>query len=441
MSANVKQYGQILGHGVMEFLAFFPVLFCVSILLHGGALAYGWIISLVALFAVGVLMRLFLANQKRWHVFLILLPIVLTVGSFISDSVISGILFVVFGITVTYRSLQYTESEAEEVLPNRILWSVSVPMYIVGYIVYVNIDSLAPYREDLSLIGFVFLVAMFFMTNQQHLQKESLTKQKNKGISREMKRVNFVFVVITLVISFAITHFQVVQSALYNGTRSFLQTIIGLIGSGDGEAPINEQPSNANFAPNLPGQEVKEPSALAAFMEKVFYVIAFLLIIVAVLLLFAILFKKGRHFIQKAWALFLRWMKMAGTGQGTHTKSEDYLDEKESLFNWQDWKERSQERMKQAVNKFRRKPKFEELSDQAKVRYLYKTIARHLKKQEKWKPSMTAREVIDQSTLKEQLQDLKRWYEHIRYTNQSLNKPKEQELQRLWNQLQQHKEM
>ena len=108
--------------------------------------------------------------------------------------------------------------------------------------------------------------------------------------------------------------------------------------------------------------ETAEASAFALFMEKVFRVLAFLLL--AVLLFFAL-----RALIRK---LRLLWRKiLEHLRRYAAAANEDYVDEAESTLNWDEKTQSIRERMKEALQRTRKQPKWEELDGRGRVRRLY----------------------------------------------------------------------
>lgn len=108
--------------------------------------------------------------------------------------------------------------------------------------------------------------------------------------------------------------------------------------------------------------ETAETSAFALFMEKVFRVLAFLLL--AVVLFFAL-----RALIRK---LRLLWRKiLERLRRYAAAANEDYVDEAESTLNWDEKTQSIRERMKEALQRTRKQPKWEELDGRGRVRRLY----------------------------------------------------------------------
>lgn len=118
----------------------------------------------------------------------------------------------------------------------------------------------------------------------------------------------------------------------------------------------------------------------------------------------------------------------------------DFSDEKENLFDWKKWRKENQEKVAEAFRKMtKRKPKFEQLKTEEKVRYLYRYLAEDVKKQDRWQASLTAHEVIALTRKELQLQRLKRWYDDIRYGKQTLPEEMDAEINQLWQEFQEEK--
>ena len=113
--------------------------------------------------------------------------------------------------------------------------------------------------------------------------------------------------------------------------------------------------------------EAEEPSAFALFMEKVFRV-------VAALIIFALVFIALRFLVRKVRLLLMRIAERLRMYAAS--TNEDYVDEAESTLNWEEKTESLRSRMKEAMRKTRKQAKWEELDGRARVRRLYQQYVR-----------------------------------------------------------------
>ncbi|MGP4040706.1 hypothetical protein ACTWP4_12555 [Gracilibacillus sp. D59] len=434
MPAKVKQHFSSVMHGVVEFIGFFPVFLLIGVLFFTEPDLYYWFLSLLVLFTISYFIRFLFKN--RWKVIISAAIITMIVSFLVSPNfwaLISGSLFC---LVVSYRGIQHAENEWEDILPSRIFWAVSLPIYFVGYLVFINIDSLEGYQHWISYLGFLFIMVMLFITNREHLQKESLTKGKKKKIGPEIARINRVYMVLTLLFVFVITNFQVVQSALLNGIRSIIQSIIWLATFFEsGDDIIREEPQS-NQAPQLPAAEEQDTSWFAELMDTLTYILGIVIAAVLIILFIALLFKRFRQLISRAVKYLWNLIRQVFGKKDLVEATTDYADEKESLFDWKKWRKENQEKISEAFRSItRRKPKFDQLESEEKVRFLYRRVARDVKKQEKWRESLTAHEVLALTEKNQQLAQLEKWYDDIRYGNKRFYSEYESKLNDIWNQM------
>ncbi|WP_058306728.1 DUF4129 domain-containing protein [Gracilibacillus massiliensis] len=436
MPVNMKHHLSALWHGIVEFIGFFPVVLLVAVLFFDTPDRYFWYIALLLLFGVCYFVRTLI--KKRWTVFIIAILLTIFVNVLVMTVIWSLIPGILIGLVASFRGIQHAENEWEDILPSRIFWAVSMPIYFVGYILFINLDSLEGYQSQISYVGFLFIIIMLFITNREHLQKESLAKDKKKKIGRGITRLNRIYLVLTLLLVFAITNFQVVQAAVYNGIRSIIQSVMwfaSLFGS-DSE-PIQEE-QQTNEMPALP-QDQSEPSRFSEWIDQIMIIFGIVMAICLILLFIALLFKKFRNMMKRAilslWAIIKKV-----TGKKDLAETTDYDDEKENLFDWKKWRKENQEKIGKAFrNVTKRKPKFENMSKEEKVRFLYRQVARDLKKQEKWRASLTAHEVIALNEQDQLLKRLENWYDDIRYGDKNLSEEDEQPLYEIWRKINERK--
>ncbi|SHM96104.1 hypothetical protein [Gracilibacillus kekensis] len=436
MPVNIRNHLASIFHGVVEFIGFFPVFLLVAVLFFDTPDRYFWYIALLALFVACYFVRLLIKN--RWNVLVIAIVLTIFTNMLVMTSVWSLIPGILIGFVVSFRGIQHAENEWEDILPSRIFWAVSMPIYFVGYILFINLDTLAAYQSQISYVGFLFIIIMLFITNQEHLQKESLASGKKKKIGGEITRLNRIYLVLTLFLVFAITNFQVVQAAVYNGVRSMIESVMWFASLfGNDSEPIQDEPQ-ANEMPAFPQAE-SEPSKFAGWTDQIMYIIGIVMAICLVLLFLALLFKKSRDLLKRIvrslWAIIKNI-----TGKRDLAETTDYQDEKENLFDWRKWRKENQEKIGEAFRRITKsKPKFEQMTKEEKVRFLYRLVALDLKKQEKWRASLTAHEVLALNEKDQLLKRLENMYDDIRYGNKNIAQEDEQPLCEIWRKLKEQK--
>lgn len=159
----------------------------------------------------------------------------------------------------------------------------------------------------------------------------------------------------------------------------------------------------------LGGLEESEPNALALFLEKVFRVLALIILVILLALAARALYKGCKRLWKRLAAFLRRYAADAG---------EDYIDETESTVNWD---ERTQTIRDQVLNVFRReKPeKWESLNGRERVRYLYRQFLRRRPEAK----NKTAREALaaEKGYNQTQARAFTEMYELARYSERDIS--------------------
>lgn len=432
MLAKEKNLLPLCWHGLVEYLALFPFVLLIGVLIHRQEFIFPWLLSLYVLLTLTAIIRTLL-KQKRVLSIVLASTIAVLLTILIGQSLFSYIGSFIVTIVVAFRGVQHGENEWEDILPSRFLWAIGLPSYFVAYLAFHYFASLTPFKGLLTIFGVSFIICLLFITNQQHLQRESLAKGKHKP-NQDMKKINDLFIIITILFVLAITNLHIIQSALYNGTRSIIGFFIWFASLFSNEEEIiREEKQESSMTPMLPEEEPKDPSFFAELMEQIMIILGFVLIVFLLLLFLAIFIKKVRRAIKTVLLKLWQIITQVFSRRKTDEISTDYSDEKQSLFNWKDWRKTKQEEFQEAITRIvKRKPKFEQLSPAEKARFLYKEIATELKRQHKWRHSMTAHEVLQNAEQNEQLARLRELYDDARYGKDKLDKTMETELNSIW---------
>ena len=131
--------------------------------------------------------------------------------------------------------------------------------------------------------------------------------------------------------------------------------------------------------------ETVEPSAFALFMEKVFRVLAALLFLVIFVLALRILARK----LRQLWKRIMERLRLYAAAA-----NEDYVDEAESTLNWDEKTQSIQNRLREAIQRTRKQPKWEDLDGRGRVRRLYQQYIRRRPQAQ----GRTVREAMGQDT-------------------------------------------
>lgn len=115
----------------------------------------------------------------------------------------------------------------------------------------------------------------------------------------------------------------------------------------------------------------------------------------------------------------------------SHEETHGYVDEKESVFDWEEWKKEQQTKWKNFVGRFYvPKTPWDQLTNEEKVRHMYRRVAES--KLRKGEVAKTPREILAEVTLerkgKQLLQDS---YEDVRYGEKTIPEKTVENLEKL----------
>jgi hypothetical protein len=180
-------------------------------------------------------------------------------------------------------------------------------------------------------------------------------------------------------------------------------------------------------------------TSLPAWLDNVLWIIGFLIVIGLVFIFAAIFFKKFRNMARSFFSWFLNLFSQIFNSRQKEDSLLEYEDEKESLFDFKKFRKEMKGNYQGILRKItNRKPKFEQMSIEEKVRYIYRFLASEVKQQEQWHASLTAHEVLQLNQRKKKLDLFKKWYEDIRYGKIQLEEFERKQVDNFWLQLNQN---
>lgn len=407
--------------GIYEYLLFFPVFIIIGINIFHDHRLWSWVACLFVLFIVGVTFRSIFLNQKWW--LFSLFSIVIGAGSsfIFTDHLLFVIILAIIHILIVYRGMMYVGQRWEDVLPLSFLWLGSLGMYFVGYFVFRFVESLNPYLNYISTSGILLIVMIMFVSNRDHLKNTTLSKDKTPFISSSIKRQNRVFLLITIFIIMLITNGRKIQEWIGDSFRSVIKWLIEFMSHSGEKEVIEEPPPPPSMEPDFPFEEPKEPSIIAEFLEMITMYATYLFLVVAVIFLLLLFIKKTRMWIINGCKKIIQFLKEIVSQVITREESTQYVEEKESVFNWKEWKDEQQSKAKGFVkNILKRKPSWNSLSNQEKVRFVFRKFILQEMDQTKLKEQATPREILEEIKRtghvdERQIEQLKIAYEKTRY--------------------------
>lgn len=410
--------------GLLELLVYFPVLLFIGAFVLPDSSLWKWLSSFVFVFCTGLLFRTVVSNKKVGLYLLFSIAVAAVQALSLSINLYFTIVTFLIGSIITYRGTLYAFRDRIDLFPSSYLWVVGLPIYVASHIIFRYVDSLTSYLSLINWFGLCLLVFTLFVSNSEHLNAATLSKQAKPTLSNSLKRQNQFYIVATILFVVFITNLHVIQSVVYQTVVQTIRGIIWLLTLGGGEESTPEQ-QGSNGQPSLPAAEQSDPSALAVWLERIMYVFVILLLIGAILWLFVFLFKRSRQLLAKGY----RWLRLVLNqvlGEKDQvTTHQSYTDDKESLMDWKQFREKQKDRAKEWVSQlFPKSPKWNRMTTEQKVRYIYKKLVKIQGKHGITVSShLTVRETLEVfekaiPERKTELEQLKNAYEQVRYSHQ-----------------------
>ena len=413
--------------GMIEGLVLFPVFLAIGNFIIPSKELYVWVGTLSFLFFMGSAFRTFVPDKKRWFYIIFTLLVSLLTPTFLGEGLIYIIIIYVINIIVTFRGILYSEQEWRVLFPTSFMWSFGLPSYFVGYFFYKHIERLSLYLDVFTWAGILLIISILFVSNNEHLKSATLSKESKPFVARALKVQNRLFIIITLLIIVIITNFNILQSILLKMITLIIKGIIAFMSLFDREEVIEEQPVQQNEAA-MPPMEPGEPSLIALILEKIMMIVFYIAIVIAVIMLVRLLSKKIGVWVKSSWNWLKRFFNRLLNLNNQDEEENLYFDEKESTFDWKDWRKKNQEKVKELISTvFNREPKWKDLTNNEKVRYIYRnTVIQQIKRGFKFNPYKTPIETI--AELKEKSPDrasdmtvLENLYGKARYGKEEIN--------------------
>ncbi|MDC3417969.1 hypothetical protein [Aquibacillus salsiterrae] len=405
---------------LVEFLVLFPVILMIGVLLQEYQLVV-WLLQFPVLMMTGLLFRLFIKQKKEWvyvafSLFMTLLSLFL-----LFSSILTAIVALVLGFTLTYRASRYAVYDKKELFPSSYLWVIGLPIYVIGYVVFRYKEELVNYLSIVSFAGFILLIVTLLSANDEHLKAATLSKKARPMLTKNVIRQNRLFIIITIVFALLVANLQAIQAFIQQAIYQTIKGIVWLLTlNGNDESPP-EQPPKAQ-QPDILGTEKAEPSLIAVWFEKIMYAVVAVGLICLALFLIYMLAKRFRRIIKKVTNWISRFANQLLGQRKEEEVDQSYIDEKESIFDWDTFVAKQKDKITRAVRTiYHRKPTWQQLSTEQKIRYLYRELVKEqVNNGYVYHPSLTIRETISEIIkmvpgYEKELNVLNELYEQIKY--------------------------
>jgi hypothetical protein len=425
--STVKKLLVRISQGIFEYLLFLPVFLMIGVIMIDDLQLWNWLLSLYVLFIVGVSFRTIFPHQKWWLFSLYSIVIGVSTSFIFAASLLLVILLAMIHTLIVYRGMMYASQTWEDLLPISFLWLGGLGVYFMSYFIFRTVEGLNLYLNQMTVFGTILIVMTMFVSNSDHLKNTTLSKEKKPFISRIIKKQNRVFLAITIVIIALIANGQMIREGLWNGFRAVVRWLIEFLSGSESGEVIEEPPPPPPVDPMLPFEDPKEPSAIAKFLEAMTEYVTYFLLAVATILLILLFIKKTRIWITNGLRMLIQFLRTIVNQMTTREESMQYIEEKENVFDWQEWKDEQQSKAKGLMKYiFKRKPSWDSLTNQQKVRYVFRNFLLQEIELTKLKKHDTPREILAALKLSRgvddrQIEQLRIAYEQTRYGEQDID--------------------
>lgn len=436
---HIKKWMIDLFRMIFEYFLLFPLLLIFAVYYLPIDLLSIWLLIIPCLYLIGGLYRK-LFKKQRWEISLIVAIILGVASSFLlqTQKMIQGIFIFAHTIFI-FRGMMYGAEIRRNLLSIPFLWIAGPVNYFVCFFFYTYSPTLQPYVTLFSIVGIFTISVMLFMVNHEHLRGTTLLEEDDPYIHPSLKRNNRIYLLLTILGVFFLASLKITRALFWGMIRSFFAILRWILGMGQSDEGIVEEeqsPLSDNFLPFEVTE--KEPSKIIEMIYTIVSYLAIFLLIIGFIVLILLLIKRTRQAIVTIFQTVITFLKNL---RDRFLPRDDgvgiYVDEKENVFDLEKWTKEQQERLGNIIGKvFERKPSWDDLSEEEKIRFVYRSLIES-KGQSIYAPHLTPREVIDKMTQKisdvekdpEFFKELKSEYEKVRYGGKL---PKESVLTKLY---------
>lgn len=368
---NGKLFLKRLCQGIVEIIVFLPVILALAIYFIPSSLHFVWFLSLPLFFIVGIVFGVILRGKRKWIHTILFVFLSFFYAFEIIDSTIGAIIVsLVVGYLFLYRGLLFVENTWANVFPVTFFWA-GLLIYFFSYFFYLNNEALSPYLSVITWAGVLSIVITLFVTNSRHLADATLSGEDNPHVNRTLKWQNRFFLIITIVVVFFIVNFNLIQGAFYSIVGTILYWVSWFFNLFNSEDPPVDGSVTPDFSMEM-GEE-SETSVLGEMIGQIFMVIGYIAVIVFGFIFLYFLMKKLWFVFMHISNWIIKFLNGMVGGLNNIQEKSHYVDEKESVINWEEWRKNSGERVRNWLSSFKGGPRWEELNNNRdKIRFLYR---------------------------------------------------------------------
>lgn len=422
----------------VEYIALFPILLGVTILLVPSSLYVLFLIGILLLYILGICIGKFF--QKKILITAILFAIAFIQMLLYDGSLIQNIGVLLLCCGIIFRGFQYSRTDWKLLLPVHILWSFGVPLYFISYFIYRYAIMFETYLPLITGSGLVFLILLLFKSNSSHLEEATLIDNDKKSVNTVIRKQNYLYITIVLVMITLLTQFGLIKTVILTTIRMIFITITSFFGLFESDKPLEEPVRDAASEMPFVVENINEPSQFAGIFEIVSTITVIIVLVVAAIFIMYKISNNFKKLILWVVSILRRLIEIIGEKSLFDKNIQTYQDEKETLFDWNKLRNKIKGQTSQFVKtRFLKQKKWEVLSETEKIRYLYRQFVK--KAQDEGYQVMsneTAHELLtridqDQLLKKETRLELDQLYNQARYSQDQIKKVNKDQYQQLLN--------
>ena len=247
---------------------------------------------------------------------------------------------------------------------------------VAGIVIFAMRNTNASEAERLNFVILVcmalYVVLCIYLLNENSMNIGLNARTNAKPPSRMAKAnrlLTSLFAAALLLVTFS-EQIRTFFERLWENVKLLLARLMAWISGlfpAEEEVPIAAAPAPAGEMGLLPVGDA-EPAAIWVALEKVFYVVAIALVAAALVFVLFKAYKGLRKLIRKIAAAIQKYSQAMG---------EDYVDEQETLLDWDDVRREVGESLRTRWKKwFEREKRYEQLDARERVRYIVREMYR-----------------------------------------------------------------
>lgn len=375
---------------LFELLVFLPILLGIAIYIYPQLEIGIYFLLLFLLCMSGIVIRGVFDIRSRWIELPIGIGLIFSIIYIHEITKLKAIVFFILAIVVYFRGIFSMEADWERIFPRQ-MWWIALIIYMLSGFIYSRVVILKDYLPYIMICGFIQVIISLIVLNHRQLGDATLMRDRKPLVPSSIKRQNWLLIFITVGIITIIASFNKIKEFFKKTfklvTRWIIQLIMAIYSIFEGE-PI---PESAQEGPSdFPFQGEMAPKN--PILELILDIIGIVLAIIGMVIVIYLMYRG----IKKLVSIISAWLRELFHERDLYEESYGYIDEKESLIDIKEIKDRYAEKVKTWIQTmWERQPKWKDLNtNPERIRYIYTlTMLKYLKEGYRYKEHMTPTEI------------------------------------------------